>query len=221
MRDISPKPNRFILMTALLIACESSSAAQPVDATYPYFDEIVHGLGIDPNEPSIWDIGNAEYSMGQQVVGMYAYYRKAPRTYSDTLCVLESRSRIAEIDSGKFSWSDESINYQVWLSSTLGCDVQYPDDIPQHSLVSGDVTLEEAHIVLLNGPYLIQEAVGRPGAAQYGDWNTYYLYGISKNEGQALIEATFASPGKYEGPAVYLQIENGQVRIDKVGHWIS
>jgi hypothetical protein len=214
-------------MAALLIACGSSSAAQRIDSTYPYFDDIVHGLGIDPDEPDVWDIGNAEYAKGQQIVGMYAYYRKTPRTYNHTLCVLESRSRIAEIDSGKFSWSDESLDYQVWLSSTLGCDVQHPDDIPQHSLVSGDITLEEAHIVLLNEPYLFQEAVGRSGSGQYSDWGTYYLSGISKTdrlvdaEGQVFIAASFASPGKYEGPTVYLQIENGQVRIDRVGHWIS
>lgn len=214
-------------MAALLIAYGSSSAAQPIDSTYPYFDDIVHGLGIDPDEPDVWDIGNAEYSMGQQIVGMYAYYRLTPRTYNHTLCVLESRSRIAEIDSGKFSWSDESIDYQVWFSSTLGCDVQHPDDVPQHSLVSGDVTLEEAHIVLLNEAYLFQEAVGRSGSGQYSDWGAYYLSGIRKTDrlvdadGQTFIEATFASPGKYEGPAVYLQIENGQVSIDRVGHWIS
>lgn len=38
---------------------------------------------------------------------------------------------------------------------------------------------------------IASEAVRRPAAGQYSDWDTDYLSGISKPEGQPLIEATF------------------------------
>ena len=158
---------------------------------------------------------------------MYAYYKKRPRTYHNEMCVIESRSRIAEIKDDVFSWSEESIGYQIWLLSSPDCDTQRPDDIPQHSLVSEDVTLQEASLVLRNEHNLFQEVLTRSHPSQYHDWGTYRLTSIRKMDRltggirQVFIGARFATPGKLHGPTVYLQIENDQIVIEKIGRWIS
>ena len=217
-----------VLQAFVLVAlCGLADAAQSIDESYPYFEDIIGGLGIDPSGPDVWDIGNAEYSMGQQIVGMYAYYKKPPRLFGNDMCVLESRSRIAEINDGEFSWSEESVGYQVWLSARRECDIQRSDEIPQHSSVSEDVTLREANLVLQNEHYLFQEVLSRSHPSQYHDWGTYQLTSIRKTDrltgsrGQIFIEASFASPGKYHGPTVYLQIADDEILIKEIGSWIS
>ena len=228
MRKTQIKFNQAFQAFVLAVLCGLADAAQSIDENYPYFEDIVRGLGIDPGGPDVWDIGNAEWSSeGNQIFGMYAYYKKPPRLHGDEMCVLEIRSRDAKIKDDEFSWSEETIDYQVWLSSTPNCDIQSPDEIPQHSLVSEDVTLQEASLVLQNEHYLFQEVLIRSHPSQYHDWGTYRLSSIRKTdrlpgaEGQVFIQASFASPGKRHGPNVYLQIESDQIVIEEIGAWDS
>jgi hypothetical protein len=228
MRKAQIKFNQAFQAFGLVVLCGLADAAQSIEENYSYFEDIVRGLGIDPGGPDVWDIGNAEYSStGNQIVGMYAYYKKMPRLHGSEMCIIESRSRQAEINGDEFSWSEESIGYQVWLSSTQDCDIQSPDEIPQHSLVSEDVTLQEASLVLQNQHYLFQEVLIRSHPNQYHDWGTYRLSSIRKTdglpgaEGQVFIQASFASRGKGHGPTVYLQIERDQIVIEVIGAWDS
>ncbi len=221
-----PATRRVCQALVLAALCMAANAGPSIDESYPYFEDIVLGLGIDASDSDVWDIGNAEYRKGERVVGMSAYYRKPPKLYRNDMCVVERRSRTASIDGDGFSWSEESKSYRVWLLSVHDCNLKRPDEIPESSSVSDDVTLQEAYRVLQNEHYLFQEVLNRsPG--MFDHWGTYRLSRIDKTnrasgfEGQVLIHAQFVSPGRHEGPTVLLRIEDDIIRVKIIGFWIS
>lgn len=221
-----PITRRVCQAWVLAALCTAANAGPSLDESYPYFEDIVRGLGIDARDSDVWDIGNTEYHKDGRVSGMAAYYWKPPWLYRNDMCVVERRSRIASIDGDSFSWNEESKSYRVWLLSTHGCNPKHPDEIPESPYVSGDITLQEAYRVLQNEHYLFQEVLNRsPG--MFDHWGTYRLSGIDKTnrasgfEGRILIQATFFSPGRHEGPTVLLRIENGIIVVEKIGFWIS
>ena len=218
--------SRGMPVVLLLVVWSWGHAAHSLNQEYRYFEDVITGLGIDPNDPQVWDIGNAEYSAESGMVGMMAYYKISPRLYENRMCVLESRSRIAEIKGREFSWGEESIGYQVWISDDLDCNIQRPEQIPEHSLVSGDVSMREALTVLSSEDYLFQEVLNQSHHGQYNDWGTYKLIKIGKTNrlrgavGKIFIEARFNSPGKYRGPVVYLQLNGHEIIIERIGSWM-